>query len=241
MNMKKIMAGVVASAMAVGTMAVAANAGAITTKIPDAFDDGSGNFQIFLRGDGAVTGEFENVDFTKIASFDITFSWDDSDPDVWTGGAIILQSDAKSWNDLGQWSNDDGTGDPRKWANVESGKPIRVELPEAFAADSTYVIITVQNYGPDINIDSLVLYDASGATLYPAAPGGDETPGEDETPSGDETPGEDETPSGGTGSTDTPSGGDNKPVPDSGIEGVAVVAGLAIVAAGAVVVAKKRK
>ena len=48
-------------------------------------------------------------------------------------------------------------------------------------------------------------------------------------------------PGDGNGATDGAGADPNKGSPDTGVEGVAVVAGLAIIAAGAVVVAKKRK
>lgn len=73
-----------------------------------------------------------------------------------------------------------------------------------------------------------VNFDVSGLDYdKPAANEPDSTPAPDPTP--DSTP------------APTPDPGQGKPDTDTGIEGVAVVAGLAVLAAGAIVITKKRK
>lgn len=214
MKMKKILASVAASVVAVSAMAVVANAGTVTASIPFK-DDGSGNWQLMLKGDSAAV----EVDVTKIASFDLTLTFDVGE-DGWVGGAIILQSDSVGWNqDLGQWEN--ATGNGKAIEGVESGKAIHCEMPVNFSADDTYAAITFQSYGEDVDLTALTAYDADGNKLFALA--AEEKP--------DEKPTEDP--------TEKPD--DNKEPVDTGVEGVAAVFGVAVVAAGAMVVAKKRK
>ena len=103
MNMKKMIAAAVASVMAVSTMAIAASADkAINGSFGN--DDGGGNFQVMLKGDSAIA-EAAGLDTTKIASFDIVFSFDDNGGEAWAGGAVVTQSDSLGWNSIGQWEN----------------------------------------------------------------------------------------------------------------------------------------
>ena len=219
MNMKKFMAGVAASALAVSTMAVAASAaGPIKSGLEDGFDDGQGNYQYWIRGDGA--DEANDIDVTAIATVELTLSWDDAEvgDEGWIGGSLVTQCDAASWNQLSSWANGEG-------ADVQIANGGTVTGSVSFPADSTYVIIAVQNWGEaTLNIDNVVLKDASGNVL-PLRSSNGAAPSED-------------TPSASNGDTTTTT--TDKTSADTGVEGVAVVAGLAIIAAGAVVVAKKR-
>lgn len=234
MNIKKIIAGAAASVLAVSTMAVAASAGTVTSGLKNAADDGSGNFQVFVTADGEL---LYDIDVSKIASIDVTLSFDATEED-WVGGALITQCDANSWNQIGDYGTDDG----RTWSNVKSGDTLTIDVGEgAFATDSTYVIVTVQNYSElAVNVDNVVFKDASGAVLLDLA-GGSAAPAETEAPAADtEAPAADtEAPAATTGNTSAATADKNNA--DTGVEGVAVVAGVAIVAAGAIVVAKKRK
>lgn len=227
MSIKRILAAAAASVVAVSAMSVIASAGTITSGIENFKDDGSGNYQIPMTKDSEnVTG----VDVTKIASFELTFSWSGED---WVGGKVITQCDAESWKEIGEWSSAPEDEGKKKFAPVESGKPFKVDVENAFAADSTYVIFTIQSYGAEVNLDAIKVYDASGAVLWeqgsasaPAESKPEESKPEESKPEESKT--ED-------------SKTESKPNVDTGVEGVAAVVGVAAVAAGALVVAKKRK
>lgn len=246
MNMKKIFAAVTASVLTVGAMSVAASA-AITSSTSIFADDGGDNWQLFLSGDNAVAGT-DGLDVTKVAAFDLYMTFDDGSSKgeldeegnlkkEWAGGAIALQSDSLDWSAIGQWEN--AEGNKKEIENVESGKAIHVVMPKKFAAEDTYTAITVQNYGIDIDLVAVELFDESGASLLklgtiPAAPA-ESTPAES-TPA-ESTPAE--STSGESTATSNESGAKD-PVP-TGVGGVAAVFGVVAVAAGALVVAKKRK
>lgn len=226
MNIKKIIAGVAASALAVSAMAVAASAaGPITTSIGYAADDGNGNFQVFLSGD-AVGGDLYNLDPSQIASYDVTFSFEAGEED-WVGGACIIQYESGGWwTQIGDYGTDDG----RTWGNLKSGDTFNVVLPDAIPADEQSVILTFQNYsdGIAVNIDKIVLKDASGNAILTL-------PAEAAAPAATEAT------TAAAGDTSAAAATTDKNNADTGVEGVAAIAGIAIVAAGAVVVAKKRK
>ncbi|MCM1309180.1 MAG: hypothetical protein NC223_11325 [Butyrivibrio sp.] len=173
----KAAAAVMAGAMVLGMAVTAFAGGAITSDIPNSADDGGGNYQVKIVEEGKVQSNYEGLDVTKVASFDITFSYEIAE-DGWMGGAIVSQSTTASWNSFGQWTTAD---EAKEFANVKSGTPIRVDLGEnKFTADDEYIYITIQNYGDAaMKIDSLVFYDADG-NVIPAAGGG-----ATDTPSGD--------------------------------------------------------
>lgn len=231
MNIKKIIAGAAASALAVSAMAVAASAGTVTSSIQYAADDGSGNYQVFLSGD-AIGGDPYGLDPSQIASYDVTLSWEAGEED-WVGGACIVQYESGGWwTQIGDYAND---GENRTWGNLKSGDTFNVVLPAAIPADEPAVILTFQNYAGDIavNIDKIVLKDASGNAILTL-------PAEAAAPAATEAT-EAATAAAGDTSVAATAAAADKNNADTGVEGVAAVAGIAIVAAGAVVVAKKRK
>lgn len=235
MNMKKIIASVAASALAVSALATSAfAAGKVTASIPFK-DDGQGNWQLFLAGDKKAA-EVGDIDITKVASMDITLSFDAKTEEDWAGGAVIAQSDALGWGTIGQWEN--ATGNGKDFEGVVSGKPFTVKMTGSFAADDTFAAIVIQNYGIDMNIDAITLYDASGAKLL-SLPGG-------EAPAATTAAASEPASTTAAAGTQAPAAEGNtapsdKGNADTGVEGVAVVAALAVLAGGAVVVAKKRK
>ena len=81
----------------------------------------------------------------------------------------------------------------------------------------------------DANGNVLATFDALGNVTYGAGAAADETPAAD-----DNTAADAEAPAATTTTTE-------KGSPDTGVEGIAAVAGVAVVAAGAVVLSKKRK
>lgn len=228
MNIKKIIAGVAASALAVSAMAVAASAGTVTSNIGYSADDGSGNYQVFLSGD-AIGGDPYGLDPSQIASYDVTLSFEAGEED-WVGGACIIQYESGGWwTELGTYGTDD---DGRTWGNLKSGDTINVTLSAAIPADEPSVILTFQNYsGIAVNVDKIVLKDASGNAILTL-------PAEAAAPAATEAT--EAQASAEVGNTSAAAAADKNNA-DTGVEGVAAIAGIAIVAAGAVVVAKKRK
>lgn len=168
-----------AGAMVLGMTVTAFAGGAIKTEIPNSADDGSGNFQISIVKDSAVLSDWDGLDVTKVASFDIVLSWTGTD-EAWMGGALVTQSDSLGWNQFGQWTT--GEDAAKEFDNVVSGKPIRVDMKDKpFAADDTYVMVTVQNYGDlELTIDGLAFYDEAGTLLKSVG-----NVGATDTPSGD--------------------------------------------------------
>lgn len=227
--MKKITA--IAAYACAAAMAVSVSA-ALTS---DLFvNDGSGNYQFIIKDqDGNVKVD---IDYAEIASFDITFSWEDGD-EVWAGGALVIQADA-AWNSLGEWTKGEDANKP--FPNAEPGKPVHAVLSSPIPEDATFVSITVQNYGVDVTVDSLVIYDANGAILYDSnsgSTGGDDTTtGDNSTPS--DTTSETPADTSGTTGADT---GNNKGNAHTGVGGVAFAAALAVLAAGGAAIAKSRK
>ena len=214
MSIKRILTAAAASVVAVSAMAVVAFAD--VSPIESAIDlanDGSMNYQLSIMG--------LDVDVSKIASLDVTFSWDTTDPfmegDGVIGGKVITQCDANSWNEVGDLTD------------MKSGEAVHVDVAGAYGADSTWAFITFQNYSPDkITLDKIVLNDADGNVLY--------TFGADAAAPADSTP-EESRPE--ESKTDDNNSASNNV--DTGVEGVAAVLGVAAVAAGAMIVAKKRK
>lgn len=125
--------------------------------------------------------------------------------------------------------------------------------PEVLENADGYVQIAIQEWGQDMSdivVLSMEIKDTSGATMVKfdgdgnVVGGGaaaEEAPAEEapaEEAPAEEAPATEEKPAAGNVDADTDS---SKGSPDTGVEDVAVVAGLAIVAAGAVLVSKKRK
>ena len=86
----------------------------------------------------------------------------------------------------------------------------------------------------DANGNVLATFDALGNVTYGAGAAADETPAVDDNTAADAATVDAEAPAATTTTTE-------KGSPDTGVEGIAAVAGVAVVAAGAVVLSKKRK
>lgn len=205
MNMKKIIAGAVASVMAVSTMAIAASAVDINKKFQGAVGGG--------KYDGAITFEEElkNVDGTKVVKVEMEIEVDSgfcngfmgaNDPDG--NWYATDQIDTNGTSDTWTWECDKGI-------DVESFKvefwwinPVTPEGAEQSEEDPAGTV----------TIKTIKFLDKDGNDLAAAS----SDPG-----------------------TDDPSTDDPTTPPATGVEGVAVVVGLAVLATGALVVAKKRK
>ena len=209
------------------------------------------------------------VDWSKAATIEVVFVVDDQDPnysrDEWDGGfggAIVLSSQADG-NTTHNWNAKDFWGvvdEELELDTIDSSKAITLEKIGDYTYkavcpvdDDNYVVdnaqlvqICIQDWSGvtwwAMRVDSMTVLDASGNALI----GWDSTgnvvgataaaaaPAEEPAPAATEEP----APATGDVAAATDS---SKGSPDTGVADVAAVAGLAIVAAGAVIVAKKRK
>lgn len=211
MNMKRILAAAAASVVAVSAMSAAAFA--------DKFvNSNSGDNYLF-----DLIEEGYNV--TEVCGVTFTISGDFAESGI--GGGIGFNSATTGW-------------DQTDWGNADAGKTITItednkvtilrDTPVFAESDTTgenpYAQVWISKWwGNDATVEKVEILGAGGTVLSAgsAAPA-DSTPAESESKT-DES------------KTET----DTKPNVDTGVEGVAAVVGVAAVAAGALVVAKKRK
>ena len=242
MNMKKIMAGVAASALAVSTMAVAASAA--SDKYVDTYTRSLAADKININDDGTFYAQVQNG-----ASTDVTWTITYTTADGATGYALI----GINWGEPTEEAN--GVTMSGNWNGA--GVALPEDVVEAAAGDFSTITLDVTVVADTIDADAQTQADAYGeesvvGDMIVAFIGSDgvayrngfgtirvEAKADEPAPSeGEGTDNTDNTPAEGTGNTNTAT--NDKQNADTGIEGVAVVAGLAIIAAGAVVVAKKR-
>ena len=259
MNFKKLMAAAVASVMAMGTMAVAANAAtagliyqtnAWTFRNTiaqsggiwwDEFDEAN-SYDTWVANDVEITGDGQyTVSFEKNVMDDCKdgpeSAWNflklqttitsDEYPDV----TITIDSLKVDGNEIAAAKNAvqgtdsvDGTDQYADGCNGITTKIVNAYLVgfvNIWNADET--VIEPSDFGGKVE----VTFTVSGMG------GGDAA--EDDGNAGDGTAADNNT-VGNTSTTTT-----DKTNADTGVEGVAVVAGIAVLAAGAIVVAKKRK
>ena len=300
MKLRKIMTGIVASSLALSTLAVAASASSLK-KVTEA--DGksaglsSGNdswlVQVFNEGN-----EEENkpatkydIDYSKVtgARFTVTIPEKDADGadgnrEFWdgaTGGGVVLSingGDIKSgtdawdtynWPSKQYWGVTDEAlelaTDPNKDDDASNDKDLSYEK----VGDYTYQLtangfdnpiangtaktigcmqIALQEWGQSIATIEVVkceVLDAEGNVLIAFDGLGNVVDGGNSAPATDapatDAPATD-APATDAPATDAPTTGDStKPSTNTGVESVAVVAGVAVLATGAVIVAKKRK
>ena len=253
MNMKKIMAGVVASVVAVGAMAVTASAAEgyldISTNwnndpiVPaNGIEWDGGNFNSWT-GAGILVPEGVDLNGDNAADYTITLT-----------AVVDMETFETQWNENNYGEEafyTDGIilklGGSTPYA--EGKGAIMVQTNDDGSVVDTYTLTLtadkINNNTDGTWYSAIQLGHVQGLkslTIAYSAPdaapaedeGGDAAPAEDE---GTAAPAEDEG-TAGTGNTSAPT--TDKQNANTGVEGVAVVAGLAIIAAGAVVVAKKR-
>ncbi len=238
MNIKKILAGAVASVMAVSAMAVAASAADFKTEYT--YKNSAANLNLDTSGGGFYT----QVQLGHIQKIDsLTISYETADGA--TGYAMIHTN----------WGGDAAVeANNFKWDGgaFETWTGANVSLPEGVAVDGTTMTFTavtdvasewaqyIAKY-PDAAEaaapDMIILTIGGGKGSILAEYASDAAPAE--TTATDAAPAETTAAPAGNTVTNAPSS--DKGNADTGVEGVAVVAGLAIIAAGAVVVSKKRK
>lgn len=300
MKLRKIMTGIVASSLALSTLAVAASAASLK-KVTEA--DGksaglsSGNdswlVQVFSEGNEAENKPATkyDIDYSKVtgARFTVTIPEKDADGadgnrEFWdgaTGGGVVLSingGDIKSgtdawdtynWPSKQYWGVTDDAlelaTDPNKDDDASNDKDLSYEK----IGDYTYQLtangfdnpiakgdaktigcmqIALQEWGQSIATIEVVkceVLDADGNVLI-AFDGlgnvvdGGSAPADTDAPATD-APATD-APATDAPATDAPTTGDStKPSTNTGVESVAIVAGVAVLATGAVIVAKKRK
>ena len=244
MNLKKILAGAVASVMAVSSLAVGSFAAA-------ADEGGFSKLEVVFKVNTPEEVEFE---WELAGQFDADFN----DAAEWPDG---VKGTAKSNTEVtAVWEFDD---DVKLAKNYFGFKTVGVAWSNDEGAENpTMDIISFKVDGREIAVDNdafhknhsdndsasgnlkAVFYNAWDTTLTggfaidvdDVNKGNPTTaePAGDETTSGDETEAPDTT-------TAPDAAGDGKDPANTGIEGVAVVAGLAVLATGAIVIAKKRK
>ncbi len=293
MKLRKIMTGIVASALAASTLAVAASA-ACLTKVEGteaALSTGTGMWLIQLYNKG---NEAENkpatkldIDYSKIAALTFTVHVNDDDQILWTGeigGSVIFSCNGEklgvqndpdekkaelfnkyNWPACEFWGvlDEELLGPVGEGSTLDDTKPGKVEK----VGDYTYAITNDQLVNPiaagdvasiedmgcmqaglqewsngvaAVTVTRLDVKDADGNVLVSFDEKGVATIGGASTPATD-APATD-APATDAPATDAPTTGDStKPSTNTGVESVAVVAGVAVLATGAVIVAKKRK
>ena len=208
------------------------------------------------------------IDLTSIASISVTVT--PSDPDWWDGtfgGGIITSCGPASatpadhnwpsneyWGvldeDLGLETRDDTQGIIAEKVGdytykieadvinpVANGDIGNLSLYRIFMQVWSFTmsdIEVVKTELSDANGNVLATFDALGNVTYGAGAAADETPAADNNTAADAATVDAEAPAATTTTTE-------KGSPDTGVEGIAAVAGVAVVAAGAVVLSKKRK
>ncbi len=220
MSIKRILAAAAASVVTVSAMSAVAFAGITNAS------DANGNYMVDLIEEGYTV--------TDVYGLTVTISGDYADTGV--GGGIGFNSASTGWAQ-------------HVWGNADAGKEITLTednkvtllldapaFADSDANDPTnpYAQVWIaQWWGNDATVEKVEVLGAGGVVLTAnnAAP-------DDTTPS-ESTP-DDTTPSESTPDENKPED-TNKPNVDTGVEGVAAVIGVAAVAAGAMIVAKKRK
>ena len=181
------------------------------------------------------------------------------------GGGIVMSCNggslgddmSRNWNSLQFWGIGDSTDTAQAGALEDNGDgtwSIAWDVPEEyrFVTGAGCCQIAFQEWGNsfvDLEILGLTCYDAAGNTVIAFDGLGNKLGGAAEAvDTTDDTASDDaatddsaDTTTDAASTTDGAAAAGDKTTPDTGVEGVAAVAGLAIVATGAVIVSKKRK
>ena len=243
MNMKNIIAATAASALAAAAMTTAAFAATVTAVT---FKDQTGKAELGDSSKGANTRIIWNLadilpeGITPEEVYGISLNLDvDYDESQGMGGSFIFSAKGdRNWKGV-DWSNE---------ALFDAGKKTLTRLDttpffnstDISGAEGEYAQVVIDAYwgSGTLTVKSIDFLAQDGSVLT-ASSGGDTTT---DTNSGSETtpapaPAATTTGNNTTGGTGT----GNKPNAGTGAGGVAVAAGLAVLAAGGVAVAKKRK
>lgn len=268
MKIAKILSAAAACAVAATALAVSASAELTLADSPAAnLSSGTGMWmlKVFVPSEGIDVG----VDIAQIGG--VRFTIKAAEPEWFegaTGGGVVFSCGPTSvtpadhnWASTNWWgvvdealemdTHDDGApaqtvkvGDYTYSITVMNDDSNCFYADEIKASTDGYAQIALQEWGSDmsaITVTGMELLDASGNVLAAFDGNGNATSAAAPAPAAPATPAE---PADGN---DTPapapstSGSDNKGSPDTGVEGVAAALGAAALAAGAVVLTKKRK
>lgn len=269
MKITKILSAAAASVVAAAALAASASATLVTVSDGDAgLSSGTGMWLVQIYNEG---NEAENkpatdygINLADVAAIQVIFSVDD--PDWFTGqcgGAVVFSCnggdiggsgalfDTYNWPSGSFW----GVNDPD--LTDDDGNPYAAAEDQALQAEKvgdytyslTYTVsnpiangdaatvgcmqAALQEWGGDMSdmkVEKMNVLDASGNVLIAFDEKGVAT-----------VSGASDASSTVVDTTSPAPSGEDKGSPDTGVEGVAAVAGLAVVAAGAVALSKKRK
>ena len=269
MKLRKLISAVAATAVAVSAFAVSASASLFVVEdAPKSLTSGSGMWmaKIHVPSEGIDYG----IDYASIDKIQFQITTDDPDFfEGMFGGAVVascgpasMTPEDHNWVQQSFWGcvDDDlgiNTQDPAQPILAESlgdyTYQVTMQLDETsclYFVDSpdAYAQVAIMEWGSDLSqivVKGMQCYNAAGEVVIALDGEGNlvsnDAPAAD-APAVEDAPAADDT------ATEAPAAGDvagttdsSKGSPDTGVEDVAVVAGLAIVAAGAVLVSKKRK
>lgn len=255
MNIKKILAAATASVLTVSAMAVVASADVLAEKTANA---GSANLKYVIDFSDLTEDQIKSI--TKIEAkigSDTNFlngciGYNSVADEDWSQGSTIQIGDGESTEfgiddsfvrevEAGDLAALDEDGNLAPYAEVQVWWVNGLEYDENddISKDGTVAVKYVKLYAGDTVVKLLGDENAVGPEAN--APTADDPA--NSTPEDDSTP-EDSTPEESTPVESTPAGStgdDNKTPVETGVKGIAAVLGVGIVAAGAMVVAKKRK
>ena len=230
MSIKRILAAASASVVAVSAMAVVASA----VDIADYFTGNNEGCTLYIATDDGSANLVADtdLDITTIygARAHVTFDAADvADEAVWLGGGIGTNSPTNSWRQV-EW----GRSGKEITPDFENNTITWLDTEPLFTTEDAYAHIWLQDWGTKkASYDSIELLDKDGNVI---SVGGDAAPAEESKP--EESTPEESKPEESKADENTGAAANNV---DPGVEGVAAVIGVAAVAAGALVVAKKRK
>ena len=261
---KKILAAVLAGAMMLSSAVVVSAEEEPDTTVtedtvfePHIVVDGvatwnsAGSKKTFPIDELGVTVTFENEPFKRDTENWSNFVFETISGDTDTVKGVSLRADAFGWT-----YNDNATVEPAwtaetswggDWDAFKVSAPGTVKLTAkkasadtvtfsiAFANGATEVYTVTYPGGVPDGLEFVVGADGGKITLQSVAYAGSAAAPSEGDDDDDDDAGNNNTPA------PAPSNPTDKGSPSTGVEGVAVIAGLAVIAAGAVVVAKKRK
>ena len=264
MKMKKILAGVAASALAVTAMAASASAVNIADYYETNVEGNHGATLYLIANDGKAQWAVDaGVDITTVfgVKFYVTLDAADvADEGTWLGGAVVANSNSTGWKQV-EW----GRVDKEIIADLENGTVTWQNDAPIFAAGDEYAQLWLVDWSTKkLSVDNIEVLDKDGnvitgndsaetteaeteATTEANTEAETEATTEAETEATTEAETEAATEAAPAETTAAPNGdttntpATDKGNADTGIEGVAVVAAIAVLAGGAVVIAKKRK
>jgi hypothetical protein len=266
MKIRKLLSAVAASAVIASTVAVSASAElAVATPTSFALTTGTGMWMMKLYVPS------EDIDFgLDVANIgSVVFTIQADEPEYFegqTGGGVVISCGPTSvtpadhnWASKSYWgvvdtdldidTHDEGSdlqtvkvGDYtyQLTCPIDDSNCVYSEVTES---EDGYVQVALQEWGSDMSVISVVsleVLDTNGSSMIKFDGDGNVISGDTAAAADDDTTAAaDDTASDTTATTTTTTS--DKGSPDTGVEGIAAVAGVAVVAAGAVVLSKKRK